>query len=230
MKNIKLKGFTLIELLVSMVVMGILMACAMQFFKPVNQLYADVYSEEKSMAIVNGVNRYIGESIRYSKYVMIYADYQAPPSKQDIIKDIRELNSSALSEAKIKDDILEGQIKGIYINNSTPVSYNGKTYTGRVYKLKDFKNSITKMALTPYYYGANSLYISIPNQKDDETKKEISSKTIKFNTILLKPDGTKYSETSSEIDFLNMNSQIQGQIGYKSDSYDNTYIYYIQSN
>lgn len=220
------RAFTLIELIIAMALMGMILACAMRFFVPVNDMHKDLSSKERIMAITNGVSRYVGESVRYSKYVMIYVGYNSPPSNLDVLTDFRGLDPEKLLESKIDNDTLSAKIKGLYLNNSTPVTYSGKAYKGRVYKLKSLKDGTPKMALTPSYYGRNSLFFSIPI--GDDGKPQITAATMEFNIQLLNQDNSAYSSTDNEIDFLNMNSRIEGQMDYKVGTGENIYVYYYE--
>lgn len=222
----KIKGFTLIELMVAIAIMAIITTAAIQFLVPVNKIYNDVSSQEKTMAITNGISRYIGESIRYSKYIMIYSGYSGAPDKDIILKDMRALSPNEFSEKRINDNELSEKIKGLYLDNTTPITYNNKIYKGRVYKLKNLKDATPKLALTSSYYGNNTLYFSIPKSESDDSKLNITSNTMTFDIKIINKDGSVHSTTENNVDFLNMNSRIKGQINYKTDTSENIYIYY----
>lgn len=80
----KLKGFTLVELIIVMALLVILFTMIAAMFKPISMMLSDVKGMDKNRTVVDGVNTYVCDMLKYSTSVEIFEGDTAEPSSSDI--------------------------------------------------------------------------------------------------------------------------------------------------
>ncbi|MDR0986706.1 MAG: type II secretion system GspH family protein [Ruminococcus sp.] len=175
-----LKAFTLVELIVVMLIMTILLAGILQLFRPVRAAYQDAAYLENKRTVCNAISKYMTESLRYAQFIGTYdavttgsgnaSDAGAKNAANKLIKEIHDDTSHGLTDAQI--DKIAPYMQVICIDYS-PVSYNNKDYTGRIYRYRfdgtaysAGSNTYTAvsnshMSFGEDYYGPNSYGVKV---------------------------------------------------------------------
>lgn len=165
----KIKGFTLIELIIVMAILSILMTAIIQMFKPIRETYVDSTFYENQRTAQNGMITYIGESVRYSTDLGLYAgtSYNSAQNAVDafaaayVAKYYASDPNKATKETAVKEN---AQV--IVINHKDKFKF-GDNWTGRLLRRNKFGNTSVsdandfRLAMGAPYYGENNYTITL---------------------------------------------------------------------
>lgn len=132
-----LKAFTLVELIIVMLIMGILMTALINMMKPIRSTYLDATLYETQRTTQSGIVKYITENLRYAKSVGIYTQgvsnqVIANGGSTQTISFNGDAEDAVIAFKKRTGITDDTKIKVITIDNSTPYTYAGRTYYGRL--------------------------------------------------------------------------------------------------
>jgi prepilin-type N-terminal cleavage/methylation domain-containing protein len=170
LKAFRMKGFTLIELVIVMAIMTILLAGILQLFAPVRAAYSETAALESKRANCNSITKYMTESLRYAQYIGVYetgvtggnTQAKAADAAKNLYDSI-DAQATALKLSTADLNTIKENIQVIVIDytENADTTYQGQTYSGRLYRYKNTSPANFHMSFGKAYYGNNDFGINV---------------------------------------------------------------------
>jgi hypothetical protein len=156
-----------------MAIMAILTTGILELFGPVRRAYQEATIVETKRTVCNSINKYITENLRYARFAGAYSGGSAQNAAQSLINSIKNDPASTYTADEIEKIAKNIQVIAI---DYTSVTVQGKSYTGRLWRYKNFgytPSSVatsagtmgtptsSHMAFGAGYYGASSFGINV---------------------------------------------------------------------
>jgi hypothetical protein len=156
-----------------MAIMAILTTGILELFGPVRRAYQEATIVETKRTVCNSINKYITENLRYARFAGAYSGCTELSAAQQLINAIKNDPASTFTADEIEKIAKNIQV---IVLDYTAQTVQGKTYSGRLRRCKNFgytpssvatsagtmgSPSSSHMAFGAGYYGAASYGINV---------------------------------------------------------------------
>ena len=152
------KGFTLSELIVVLAIIGILLAAASAFAKPVSYMVKDTNAKSDTLTATKIIGDYIERRLAYADAVTIVLNADAGNTADSVIAATDALYDKYKGYASDKTKC--GMLVFKYVGNSDPTRSTYKVYDEPIDSSTNY-GAITKAAYSDAFYGNYSYFVTV---------------------------------------------------------------------